>query len=566
MSDPRYVPARAVMDGVDLFDAAFFGYNPARGGAASIRSSGSSSSAAGKRSSTRATTRTVTTAPSACTAGSTANGYLFNVLSQPGFALSVSGLQALIGADEDFLATRVSYKLNLRGPSVDGADRVLDVARRGPSRLPEPVEHECDMALAGGVSVGVPVVSGYLHQEGGILSPDGHCRAFDADAQARSPGHGVGVVVLKRLADAIADGDTIHAVIRGTAINNDGSAKVGYTAPSVDGQAEVIALAQASAGVEPASVSYVEAHGTGTSLGDPIELAALTEAFGGDAAGGICAIGSVKTNIGHLDAAAGVAGLIKTVLALEHGEIPPSLHFESPNPKIDFGATPFFVNAALTPWAKTAGGPRRAGVSSFGIGGTNAHVVLEEAPAAGSVRSVAAVAAPGALREDAQRARGVDGAARRLSAEPPDGARLRTSPTRSTSAGASSRTGAWSSRATRPTRCRRSRSRTSSARSRAWRSPASVRASSCSAARARSTRAWRASCTRPSRRSAPTSIDAARLLRPHLGWDLRDVLTGAATPDVAARLKETSVTQPALFVVEYALAQLWMRGASGRRR
>ena len=212
------------------------------------------------------------------------------------------------------------------------------------------------------------------------MSPDGHCRAFDAKAQGTVGGDGVGIVILKRLADAIADGDCIHAVIKGSAINNDGSAKIGYTAPSIDGQAKVIAEALAISGIEPDMVSYVEAHGTGTVLGDPIEIAALTKSFRARTQKkNFCAIGSVKTNIGHLDTAAGVAGLIKTVLALKHKQIPPSLHFQEPNPQIDFANSPFYVNDKLSEW-KSNGHPRRAGVSSFGIGGTNAHVILEEAP------------------------------------------------------------------------------------------------------------------------------------------------------------------------------------------
>ena len=225
-----------------------------------------------------------------------------------------------------------------------------------------------------------PQKAGYLYQEGGIYSPDGHCRAFDARAQGTVFGNGVGIVVLKRLQDALADGDCIHAVIKGSAINNDGSSKVGYTAPSVDGQAKVIARALAMADIDPETVSYIEAHGTGTALGDPIEIAALTQAFRASTdKKGFCAIGSVKTNIGHLNAAAGVTGLIKTVLALKHKMIPPSLHFEQPNPQIDFANSPFYVNTTLSDW-QAGEHPRRAGVSSFGIGGTNAHVVLEEAP------------------------------------------------------------------------------------------------------------------------------------------------------------------------------------------
>ncbi|MDF5730970.1 MAG: SDR family NAD(P)-dependent oxidoreductase, partial [Rhizonema sp. PD38] len=242
------------------------------------------------------------------------------------------------------------------------------------------LNYQCDMVLAGGVSIGVTQKTGYLYQEGMILSPDGHCRAFDAQAGGTVGGNGVGIVLLKRLSDAIADGDYIHAVILGSAINNDGSLKVGYTAPSVEGQAAVISEAQAIAGIEASTITYVEAHGTGTVLGDPIEIVALTQAFRATTEKkGFCALGAVKTNIGHLDTAAGIAGLLKTVLALKHKLLPPTLHFEKPNPKIDFANSPFYVNTTLGEW-KTNGTKRRAGVSSFGIGGTNAHVILEEAP------------------------------------------------------------------------------------------------------------------------------------------------------------------------------------------
>jgi acyl transferase domain-containing protein/acyl carrier protein len=239
---------------------------------------------------------------------------------------------------------------------------------------------ECHMALAGGVAINVPHRTGYLYQPGGILSPDGHCRAFDAQAQGTIFGSGVGIVVLKRLADALSDGDTIHAVIRGSATNNDGALKASFTAPSVYQQSEVILEALANAGVNPETISYIEAHGTGTALGDPIEIRALTRAFrAGANKNNFCAIGSVKSNFGHLDAAAGVAGLIKTVLALKHKQLPASLHFEQPNPQIDFANSPFYVNSRLNEWSGN-GSPLRAGVSSFGVGGTNAHVILEEAP------------------------------------------------------------------------------------------------------------------------------------------------------------------------------------------
>jgi acyl transferase domain-containing protein len=274
---------------------------------------------------------------------------------------SAGELALLLGNNKDFAPTRASYKLNLRGPSVSvntACSTSLVATHLACQSL---LDFHCDMALAGGVSVQVPQVQGYLHAEGGIGSPDGHCRAFDAQARGTVSGSGVGLVVLKRLADALADGDTIHGVIRGSAVNNDGSEKIGFTAPSVDGQSAVIAEAQAVAGVAPGEVSYIEAHGTGTELGDPIEVAALTQVFAGSAAKpGACALGSVKTNFGHLDEAAGVAGLVKTVLALEHGEIPPSLHFTAPNPKIDFAGGLFRVNAQLTPWPVVPGAPRRA--------------------------------------------------------------------------------------------------------------------------------------------------------------------------------------------------------------
>ncbi|HVK53448.1 MAG TPA: acyltransferase domain-containing protein [Burkholderiales bacterium] len=291
-------------------------------------------------------------------------------------------MSVAIANGTDYAATRVSYKLDLKGPSftVQAACATsLLAVHMGCQGL---LDHQCDIALAGGASIDLPQQSGYWFEKGGIRSPDGHCRAFDADAHGAVFGNGVGVVALKRLDDALADGDTIYAVIRGSAANNDGADKAGYTAPSVEGQARVIALAQRCAGVDPATISYVEAHGTGTELGDPIEVAALTKAFRAKTQRKhFCAIGSVKTNIGHLDTAAGVAGLIKTTLALHHKRIPPTLHFKRPNPKIDFASSPFYVNTTLAEWPASHSIPRRAAVSSFGIGGTNVHAILEEAPA-----------------------------------------------------------------------------------------------------------------------------------------------------------------------------------------
>lgn len=315
-------------------------------------------------------------------AGCGMGGYfLFNVCTNPELIDQV-GLFLLrhTGNDKDFLSTRVSYEMNLRGPSVNVQTACSTSAVAIHMACQSLLGGECDMALAGGVTILMPHGQGYRYEENEVLSPDGHCRAFDHDAQGTVFGSGAGIVVLRRLEDALADGDTIHAVIKGSAINNDGIGKVGYLAPSVDGQGDAIAEAIAVAGVEADTISYVEAHGTGTAVGDPIEISALTQAFRETSErNGFCRIGSVKTNIGHLDTAAGVASVIKVVQALKHRELPPTLNFRRANPAIDFAATPFVVNDELTPW-ETEGGPRRAGVSSLGVGGTNAHLVLEEAP------------------------------------------------------------------------------------------------------------------------------------------------------------------------------------------
>lgn len=314
-------------------------------------------------------------------AGATMNTYLlFNLARNREALAGLEPVQLNIGNAGDFLATRVAYKLNLKGASytVQSACSTALVATYVACEAL--LNEACNIALAGGVSVNVSFQHGYQYAPGGMSSPDGYCRPFDSKAQGTVFGSGVGLVVLKRLADAIDDGDTIHAVIKGVATNNDGSHKVGYTAPSVDGQANVITEALAMAGVRADSVSYVETHGTATPLGDPIEVQALTKAYRAQTSlTGFCAIGSVKSNIGHLDAAAGVAGLIKTVLALKHRQLPASLHFEQPNPGIDFAQTPFYVNNKLADWPARSG-PRRAGISAFGVGGTNAHLILEEAP------------------------------------------------------------------------------------------------------------------------------------------------------------------------------------------
>ncbi|HEV2707210.1 MAG TPA: SDR family oxidoreductase [Pyrinomonadaceae bacterium] len=381
LNDADYVKAGAVIEDAELFDASFFNFTPREAEMMDpqhrlfLEHAWQALETAGYEAEKYSGRIGVF-------AGESVNSYLLhNLLPQRELIEAVGVFQTLIGNDRDHLATQTAYKLNLKGPCLNiqtACSTSLVAVHVACQSL---LNQECDVALAGGVSVGVPQGQGALYQEGGIVSPDGHCRAFDAQAGGTVKGSGVGVVVLKRLADALADGDSIEAVIKGTAINNDGSLKVGYTAPSVEGQAGVIAEALATALVEPETVGYVETHGTGTALGDPIEIAALAQAFGAPGlTPGSCAIGSLKTNIGHLDAAAGVASLIKTVLALKHREIPPSLHFTQPNPNIDFSRTPFYVNTKLAAW-ESNGHPRRAGVSSFGIGGTNAHVVLEEAPA-----------------------------------------------------------------------------------------------------------------------------------------------------------------------------------------
>ncbi len=316
-------------------------------------------------------------------AGSGHNSYMpSNLLGHPKLLRDV-GLFLLrhTGNDKDFLTTRVSYLLNLKGPSINVQTACSTSLVATHMAIQSLLSNECDMALAGGASIELPHRQGYLHEEGGILSPDGHCRPFDAKSRGTVFGSGVGVVVLRRLRDAMESGDHIYAVIRGSAINNDGASKVGYLAPSVDGQAHAITEALGIADVDASTIGYVEAHGTGTPVGDPIEIAALTQAFRKDGAEvGYCGIGSVKANIGHTDTAAGVASLIKVALSLHHGQLPPSLNFTGANPNAGLAGSPFVVNDTLRPWARLGAQPLRAGVSSLGVGGTNAHAVLEEAP------------------------------------------------------------------------------------------------------------------------------------------------------------------------------------------
>ncbi len=460
------------------------------------------------------------------------------------------------------MTSRVSYKLNLKGPSVTvqtASSTSLAAVHQACVAL---LQHDCDMALAGGVSIHLPEASGYLYQEGGTTARDGHCRAFDASATGFVSGHGAGVVVLKRLEDALAEGDTVYAVIKGSACNNDGSLKVSFMAPSVEGQVDVYRQAYENAGVDPRTVSYIECHGTGTALGDPIEIAALSRVFADPGRRNYCAIGSLKTNIGHLDTAAGVCGLIKAALALHHGAIPPSLHFEKPNPRIDFASSPFFVNTELRPWPQgPEGAPRRAGVTSLGMGGTNVHVVLEEAPAL-PVTTPASDSRPRQLLLlSAKSATALERSTARLAD------RLRDSSDLS------------------PDLALADVAFTLSHGRKAFQHRRALLASdpADAAAALETLDPERLLTTAPESGDHPVAflfpgqgaqypgmgrglyetepsfrddVDlCCRLLQPHLGLDLRQALFEDGDPE---RLQSTQLAQPALFVVSWAMARLWM--------
>ncbi|HEV7590989.1 MAG TPA: SDR family oxidoreductase [Longimicrobium sp.] len=552
LADPAYVRAGGWLQGADLFDAPFFGLTPREAETTDpqqrlfLECAWEALEHAG-------------CAPAkfpgliGVFAGVSPSVYLMeNLLPNRALLAGGAAFDVMVGNDKDYLATRVSYKLGLRGPSitVQTACSTSLVAVHLACRAL--LGGECDAALAGGVSLQSVEPRGYPYREGGILSPDGHCRAFDEEAAGTLSGSGVGVVVLKRLEDALADGDTIHAVILGSAINNDGAAKVGYMAPGADGQAAVIADALALAGVDARAIGYVEAHGTATPLGDPVEVQALTRAYRAHSADtGFCALGSIKTNIGHLDAAAGVAGLIKATLAVEHATIPASLHFHRPNPRLELERTPFTVAAETRAW--TGDGPRRAGVSSFGIGGTNAHAVLEQAPdpapRTGEPRPVQLVLLSARTQAALEAARA--NLADHLEDHP----------------------------------------------------EIDLADAACTLQLGRTELGWRAAVAATSAEDAILALDGAsgvaardrpvaflfpgqgaqhvrmaagvyasepvfrreldhcaELLRPELGFDLREALYPPAAEDeaAAARLGQTAVTQPALFAVEYALAKLWM--------
>ncbi|HEX9940914.1 MAG TPA: amino acid adenylation domain-containing protein, partial [Thermoanaerobaculia bacterium] len=556
LEDPCYVKAGAVVEDADLFDAEFFSLTPREAefidpqhrlflecAWEALESAGYDPDTCGRSVGVFGGVGLSTYA-------------LLNVWSNRGYLASPGGLA---GADKDHLTTLVSWKLNLGGPSLavqTACSTSLVAVHLAAQAL---LNGECGMALAGGASILFPQRSGYLWTEGGITSPDGHCRAFDAEACGTIFGSGVGVVVLKRLEDALADGDAIHAVIKGSAVNNDGGDRVGYAAPNLEGQRRVIRAAQLMAEVEPDTLGFVEAHGTGTSLGDPIEVTALIEAFrAGTDRTGFCALGSIKTNLGHLNTAAGVTGLIKAVLALEHRTIPPTLHFQKPNPRIDFASSPFFVNAEPLVWEGGAA-PRRAAVNSFGMGGTNAHVILEEAPEPEPTTPSRPVQM---LVLSARSAAALEAATDRLVAH------LEAHPEEALAEVA--HTLHVGRRGFGYRRMVLARSREEAARALAERDPRRVLTA------AGGDREQPVYFLFPGQGSQ--YVDMARglyeaepvfreevdrcadLLHPRLGFDLREVLFPSPERAAAAaeRLGRTAVTQPALFMVEHALAKLWV--------
>jgi amino acid adenylation domain-containing protein len=490
--------------------------------------------------------------------------FLQQVCAQPGFTedflknYQIGNYQAMMGNYPDYLATRVAYKLNLKGPSFSVQSACSTSLVAVCQACQTLLTYQADMMLAGGVSITLPQKRGYLYQEGGMGSADGHCKPFDADAQGTVFGSGVGVVLLKRLEDAVADGDQVYAVIRGFATNNDGGNKVGYTAPSIEGQANVVAMAQQAAGVEPDSIGYIEAHGTATPLGDPIELAALEKAFranGATGEPGFCTIGTAKANVGHLDIAAGVTGLIHAAHIVRHGQFPATLNFKRATNKFDMAASPFHVNAAPAAW-ESNGQPRRAGVSAFGVGGTNAHVVIEEAP---QVEADAPAHAAQLLVLSARSVEALDAATANLLED------MKLHPERSLADVAY----------------------TLQVGRRAFDHRRAVVAETTDEAIkalqgsiGKHTAAKKKSASEPGvcfmfpgqgsqhvnmgralYRSEPVfheTVDlCCLLLRKELGLDLLKVIYPEGV-DTSEQLKQTALAQPAIFVIEYALARLWM--------
>ncbi len=555
-NQPNYVRARGALNDAEYFDAAFFGHSPTVAALMDpqhrlfLECAWTALEHAGYDPDQYSGRVGVF-------GGESMNTYLLNnVISHMRMVASVDSLQASIGNDKDSLTTEVAYKLNLTGPTItiqSASSTSLVAVHVACQSL---LNYECDMGLAGGVSIHFPEQAGYLYQEGGATSSDGHCRAFDAQSDGFVNGHGAGVVVLKRLEDALDDGDTIYAVIRGSAVNNDGAIKVSYMAPSVDGQAGVIAMAQAVAGVEPDSISYIEAHGTGTKLGDPIEIAALTQAFRAKTdRTQFCAIGSLKPNIGHLDTAAGVAGLIKAALALKHRQIPASINYSAPNPRIDFANSPFYVNTKLVDW-QTNGAPRRAGVSSFGMGGTNAHAVLEEGP---QLSETDPAQEWHLLTISAKTPAALDARTAEL------GAFLQQHPASNLADVAYTLRVGRRSFGHRRTLVARTTEDAASALSSAdperlfssYQEPGERPVVFMFSGQGAQYTGMAADLYRTEPAFRAAFDECTRLLKPHMPLDLRDVVFGGPARDTTP-LTQTQYVQPALFAVEYALARLWM--------
>ena len=493
-------------------------------------------------------------------AGSGINTYFAgNVATRPDVLSSFGMFPAVVLNEKDFISTRVAYAMDLHGPALTVqtacSTSLVAVCYAAQSLL----NYECDMAIAGAAAAVFPQSHSLIHEEGGMISKDGHCRPFDEAASGTLFSDGAGAVVLRRLSDALADGDHIRAVIRGFAVNNDGAGKAGFTAPSVSGQAEVVQLAQEIGGVDPDSISYIEAHGTATPLGDPIEVAALTEAFRqGTDRTGFCGIGSVKSNIGHLDVAAGIAGLIKTTLALEHRTIPPTLHFERPNPHVDWDSTPFYVVDRLTEWHEGPT-PRRAGVSSFGIGGTNAHVVVEEAPTPRPAPA-SEPPQPQLLVVSAKTAAALEAATANLAGH------LRTAGVDLADVAYTLQTGRREFQHRRAVVCTDIADAAA-----ALEKPGERRVLTSSTSHRRKPVVFMFSgqgsqyvgMARQIYDSEPEFRDhvdkCADILEPLVGRDIRELIFPAdsSSEQAAELLRQTAFTQPALFVIEYALAMLW---------
>ncbi|WP_343069164.1 amino acid adenylation domain-containing protein [Hymenobacter citatus] len=553
--DPAYVRARGIMEEPGQFDAAFFGISPKLAQVMdpqqrlfleiaweALEQAGYPPAAHGAR--------------VGVYAGVGNNTYLLhNVLSNSKVVEQVGSFQVMTANEKDYVASRTAYQLNLQGPAVS----VHSACSTSLLAIAEAVQSiragQCELALAGGASITSPTRSGHRYQEGAMLSPDGHCRSFDAQGQGTVFSDGAGVVLMKSLAAAHRDGDTIYAVIKGIGVNNDGSAKGSFTAPNAEGQAHAIRTALHDAGVAPATISYIEAHGTATPLGDPIELEGLSMAFGEQAQNQFCALGSIKSNMGHLTAAAGVAGFIKTALALHHRQLPPSLHFEQANPSIDFANSPFFVNTTLRDW--TTPTVRRAGISSFGVGGTNVHVVVEEAPL------------PELLPTTARPVHLLTWSAKTTTSRENYASRLAEYLDQN------------SAEALADVAYTLQTARTDFAQRRfvVASTPAEARMALQAASKVGQANTLQAVpsemvflfpgqgaqylgmgqtlyAEEPAYRQAVD--ECAALLLPYLELDIRTVLYAEPSAAAEAQLRQTRYTQPALFVTEYALARLWM--------